>query len=210
MYCNYIYFNIFLCFIIFFVIIKMLNKNILNLKGNLLMAMPDIGDQRFTESVIFICEHNKHGAMGLVINSTKSELKFENILDELNIHKEPQKKIDIQSGGPVESARGFILHSNDYKIDSTIIITEHIYLTASVDIIKDIANDKGPQNIRFTLGYTGWEPGQLEREIQENTWLHTSADHTLVFSSNTDQIWKNSVKTIGINISHFNHTPGHA
>ncbi|PPR79254.1 MAG: hypothetical protein CFH01_00514 [Alphaproteobacteria bacterium MarineAlpha2_Bin1] len=174
------------------------------------MAMPDIGDERFIESVIFICDHNKNGAMGLVINSNKSELKFENILDELNIHQEPRRKIDIQSGGPVESARGFILHSNDYKIDTTIVITENIYLTASVDIIKDIARDKGPKMIRFTLGYTGWAAGQLEREIQENTWLHTSAEQTLVFSANIDEIWKNSVKTIGIDISHFNYTPGHA
>ena len=188
----------------------MLNKDILNLKGNLLMAMPDIGDQRFTGSVIFICDHNKNGAMGLVINSSKSELKFESILEELNIDHLSKKQIDIQSGGPVESARGFILHSSDYKIESTIVITKNISLTASVDIIKDIASDKGPRMIRFTLGYTGWGAGQLEKEIKQNTWLHTSANDSLVFSANIDEIWKNSVKTIGIDISHFNYTPGHA
>ena len=190
--------------------LKMFDKNQFNLKGKLLIAMPDIGDERFKESVIIICDHNMYGSMGIVINSHDSSLNFKGILDELQIEQSTNKIITIQSGGPVESSRGFILHSNDYKIESTNFITEDIFLTASIEIIKDIACDKGPKNIKFTLGYAGWNAGQLEKEIQQNLWLHTSARDSLVFSSNVDNIWSNSVKTLGIDISHLNHIPGHA
>ena len=188
----------------------MFDKNQFNLKGKLLIAMPDMGDKRFKESVIIICDHNIYGSMGLVINSHDSSLNFTNILDELEIPKNTNKAVSILSGGPVESSRGFILHSNDYRIESTIFITENIYLTASIEIIKDIAYDKGPEKIKFTLGYAGWDAGQLEKEIQQNLWLHTSARDSLVFSKNVNNIWSNSVKTIGIDVSHLNHVPGHA
>ena len=187
-----------------------MHKNNLNLKGQLLIAMPNIGDQRFNESVIFICDHTSDGAMGLVINLVQENMDFNNILQDLDIPKITSNSIDIQSGGPVDSTRGFIIHSNDYYIESTIFVTKDILVTASIDIIKDIANNSGPNKIKFTLGYTGWAAGQLEEEMQQNIWLNTSAKESLVFSTDLKNIWRESVGALGINISYFSSTPGHA
>ena len=181
------------------------------LKGKLLISMPGMADYRFNEAVIYICAHSSDGAMGLVINHLAKDNHLSNLLEDMNINT--SKLIDnikLQSGGPVETIRGFVLHSNDYYSSNTIKITNEVYLTSSVDILKAISKGDGPKKTIIALGYAGWGPGQLEEEIQENIWLHAQADNELLFNCDLDKKWQESVNRIGINLSRFSINPGHA
>lgn len=170
------------------------------LDGHLLIAMPGMGDMRFQRSVIFLCAHSSEGAMGLIVNKPASDLNFSDLLSQLKI--EPQvdvKRIRVHFGGPVEHGRGFVLHSSDYQVeDSSLSVSPGFAMTATVDILQDIANGAGPERALLALGYAGWGPGQLESEIQANGWLIAPADKDLVFGHPDPEKWSAALRSISI------------
>ncbi|HJZ44777.1 MAG TPA: YqgE/AlgH family protein [Hyphomicrobiaceae bacterium] len=187
------------------------------LDGQLLVAMPIMTDKRFARSVIYMCAHSAEGAMGLIINQRAPHISFGELLEQLSIEggngedKPDLADIDVHVGGPVETGRGFVLHSSDYYVaESTLPIDEGVSLTATIDILKAIAGGKGPGKAILALGYAGWRPGQLEHEIQANGWLHCPADLDLLFDRDLDQKYERAMSKIGIDPSHLVSEAGHA
>ena len=181
------------------------------LTGNLLLAMPQMQDERFIRSVVYICAHTSDGAMGLVINKIVDSVSFPELLDQLNISSEsPSREIRVHFGGPVETGRGFVLHSADFVQDATLVINEYVALTATIDILKSIADGKGPEKSILALGYAGWAPGQLDQEIQSNGWLNLPADNKLVFDNKPENIWESAMGKIGIDFNKLSGQAGHA
>ena len=182
------------------------------LDRQLLIAMPAMGDPRFTRTVIYMCSHNAEGAMGLVINKPYPGLTFPNLPTQLGIEPTIDNDIVVRLGGPVETGRGFVLHSTDYMRQGSVPLDESmgIGLTATLDVLRAIATGTGPQRSLFALGYAGWGPGQLDAEIQENAWLAAPADTDLVFNSDLDALWDRAVKKIGIDVSKLASAAGHA
>ena len=181
------------------------------LTGQLLIAMPNMRDPRFTRTVIFVCAHNADGAMGLVVNRLVGSVTFPDLLDQLGIDTEAvTEEIRIHFGGPVESGRGFVLHSGEYHHASTLQIAEQMALTATVDILQDIAKDAGPRRSLLALGYAGWGPGQLDAEIQSNGWLNVSADEELVFDEDLDGKWERAINKLGVDPALLSGDAGHA
>ena len=181
------------------------------LTGQLLIAMPQMSDPRFARSVIYMCAHSAEGAMGLVVNRALGSITFPDLLAQLNIDNSGVKdEVGVLFGGPVESGRGFVLHSADYAHDSTLKVDDDVGLTATVDILKDIADGSGPRNCMLALGYAGWAPGQLDIEIQANGWLHVNADDDLVFGRELDDKWERAVAKVGIDFSQLSSQSGHA
>ncbi len=181
------------------------------LTGQLLLAMPAMEDERFTRSVVYICAHTADGAMGLIINRLNSSISFPALLNQLGISTEADvPNIQIFGGGPVEVGRGFVLHSADYVQDSTLVVSETIALTATVDVLSAIAEQRGPRSNLIALGYAGWGPGQLEAEIQNNGWLTVEADEQLVFNTDINMKWPRAMAKIGVNISMLSTDAGHA
>jgi putative transcriptional regulator len=187
------------------------------LDGQLLLAMPGMPDERFTRAVVYICAHSPEGAMGLIINQPASNIEFPALLDQLEITPksirlpEAAEKFPVLKGGPVETGRGFVLHSSDFYIDkSTLPIDEGICLTATVDILRAIANGEGPRNAVLALGYAGWGAGQLETEINENGWLHCPPDLDLVFDGRFETKYDRALRKIGIDPAMLSSEAGHA
>jgi putative transcriptional regulator len=189
------------------------------LDGQLLLAMPVMTDPRFARSVIYMCAHSEDGAMGLVINQRASHISFPDLLSKLNIvpsHLEGSaaegvRGMSIHVGGPVETGRGFVLHSSDYFVnDSTLPIEDGVCLTATIDILKAIAAGNGPNRAILALGYAGWSPGQLESEIQANGWLNCPADPELIFNTDIESKYTRAMAKIGIDPSHLVSDAGHA
>ena len=189
------------------------------LDGQLLIAMPVMSDPRFARSVIYMCAHSEDGAMGLIINQRASHISFPDLLERLGIINENDEAtitdevghMSIHVGGPVETGRGFVLHSSDYFAeDSTLPIEDGVCLTATIDILKAIAAGQGPDRAILALGYAGWSPGQLESEIQANGWLSCPADPDIVFDPNLEAKYARALAKIGIDPSHLVSDVGHA
>jgi putative transcriptional regulator len=188
------------------------------LEGQLLVAMPVMTDRRFARSVIYMCAHSAEGAMGLIVNQRAPHIGFRELLKQLKIAPSNGDEIlvgradmDVHVGGPVETGRGFVLHSSDYyAADSTLAIDEGVSLTATIDILKAIAAGKGPDKAILALGYAGWRAGQLESEIAANGWLHCPADLDLLFDRNLEQKYERAMSKIGIDPSHLVSEAGHA
>src|ERR1700682_6632802 len=164
------------------------------LDGQMLIAMPAMRDERFARSLIYVCAHSSEGAMGIVVNQPAANIRFPDLLVQLDVIPAadliqlPRKAgtVKVLKGGPVETGRGFVLHSADFFIEnSTLPIDEGICLTATLDILKAIARGDGPASAVLALGYAGWAPGQLETEIHQNGWLHCAADRELIFRTDT-------------------------
>lgn len=170
------------------------------LDGQLLIAMPGMGDLRFERSVIFLCAHSADGAMGLIVNKPAPELSFSDLLGQLKIEARVDVKgIRVHFGGPVEHGRGFVLHSSDYSVEeSSLSVSPEFAMTATVDILQDIARGEGPAHALLALGYAGWGPGQLESEIQANGWLTAPADEKLVFGHADPDKWGAALRSISI------------
>ena len=169
------------------------------LSGQLLVAMPSMTDPRFEKSVVYVCAHNSDGAMGLVVNRPIESLTFPELLEQLEIEAEEcGDPIRVLFGGPVEQARGFVLHSPDYFQDASLIVDDNVALTATTDILRAIAEGSGPHNCLLALGYAGWGPGQLDTEIKGNGWLNVNADEALVFGLDPDDKWEGAMAKIGI------------
>jgi putative transcriptional regulator len=189
------------------------------LDGQMLIAMPSMRDERFTRSVIYVCAHSSEGAMGIIVNQPAANINFPDLLVQLEVIPAadliqlPRRAgtVKVLRGGPVETGRGFVLHSADFFIEnSTLPIDEGICLTATLDILKAIARGDGPASALLALGYAGWAPGQLETEIQENGWLHCSADPELIFGMDTDAKYEKALKKIGIDLGMLSSEAGHA
>jgi putative transcriptional regulator len=189
------------------------------LDGKLLIAMPGIGDPRFDRSVIFLCAHSADGAMGIVINKVAQNITFPDLLSRLDLLP-PESRITlderlsqmpVQFGGPVETGRGFVLHTTDYySADTTLPISERVGLTATLDVLRAIAKGEGPRRSLLALGYSGWGPGQLENEIQRNGWLHCEADEELIFTIANEQKYQAALEKIGIDPRMLSTDAGHA
>ena len=181
------------------------------LTGQFLIAMPTMGDPRFERTVIYMCAHSADGAMGLVVNRVASEIDFPELLNQLEIETDGIKKpIPVLTGGPVETGRGFVLHSMDYSQDSTLKVTDEVGLTATVDILRAIAEGEGPVKSLLTLGYAGWSSGQLDNEIQANGWLNVSSDTSILFDEDLNSKWDRAVRKVGIDPSFLSVEAGHA
>ena len=183
----------------------------LYLTGHLLVAMPQMRDPRFARSVIYVCAHSADGAMGLVVNRRVGSITFDDLLQQLKIG--PNKRHDeirIHFGGPVEQGRGFVLHSSDYLQSGSLRVDDQVALTATLDILKELAAGGGPRRSLLALGYAGWGPGQLDAEIQANGWLSVSSDEDLVFDADLDHKWERAIGKIGIDFSQLSSEAGHA
>src|SRR6266853_5645710 len=189
------------------------------LDGQMLIAMPSMRDERFARTLIYICAHSSEGAMGIVVNQPASNIKFPDLLVQLDVISDTDLiqlppsagAVQVLKGGPVEPGRGFVLHSSDFFIEnSTLPIDEGICLTATLDILKAIARGAGPQSAILALGYAGWAPGQLENEIQHNGWLHCAADAELIFGQDIGGKYEKALRKIGIDLGMLSSEAGHA
>ena len=182
------------------------------LQGKLLIALPGMGDPRFERSVIYMCAHSASGAMGLIVNKAIEGLGFQDLLRRLDLPvSERVPNSPVLFGGPVETERGFVLHSGEYGgTESTLPISPEISLTATLDILRAISEGRGPRNAVFALGYAGWSPGQIESEIQGNGWIHCDADASLVFGAEMDSKWSVALRKLGIDISGLSAHAGRA
>lgn len=179
--------------------------------GHLLAAMPQMEDPRFERSVIYLCAHNAEGAMGLVVNRLFDAITFPDLLEQLSIETGPKtEQIRVHFGGPVESGRGFVLHSDDYVRDGTLKVRTGFALTATVDILKAIAVGEGPRRSLLALGYSGWGPGQLESEIAANGWLVVPADPTIVFDQELEDKWQRALAATGVSVASLSGVSGRA
>lgn len=182
-----------------------------SLQGKLLIAMPSMGDPRFERTVIYMCEHTSEQAMGLVINQPNEAVSFEDLMEQFDITPQTSGEgIQIHTGGPLETSRGFVLHSADYVQRGSMVISETVALTANVDILRAIAGHQGPRHSLLALGYAGWSPGQLENELIQNSWLHTEADEELLFCTEPSQKWLRAMSKLGIDVSLLSPEIGHA
>jgi len=189
------------------------------LDGQMLIAMPAMQDERFARSLIYICAHSSEGAMGIVVNQVASNINFPDLLVQLEVIPAAELielpkqagAVKVLKGGPVETGRGFVLHSADFYIEnSTLPIDEGICLTATLDILKAIARGNGPESAVLALGYAGWGAGQLENEIQENGWLHCAPDSDLIFGTDTDGKYEKALRKLGIGLGQLSSEAGHA
>jgi putative transcriptional regulator len=189
------------------------------LDGQLLIAMPSMKDPRFERAVILMCAHSEDGAMGIILNQPTPEISFADLLDQLEIDDEEEltplegdlaiKPVHV--GGPVETSRGFVLHSSDYNADdSTLPIKSGICLTATIEILRAIAQNKGPKQSFLALGYAGWAPGQLENELLSNGWLNCAVDLDLIFENGLDDKYDQALALLGIDASFLVSDAGHA
>ena len=182
-----------------------------SLAGQLLVAMPQMADARFERSVIYLCAHSAEGALGLVINRPFRKLNFADLLEQLEIERGPDARpISVLAGGPVEEGRGFVLHSDDYLRDDTLKVEGGFALTATIEILKAMARGDGPARSILALGYSGWGPGQLEREITENGWLNVPADPNLVFDAALDTKWERALAKLRVTPASLSGASGRA
>ena len=181
------------------------------LTGQLLIAMPGMSDPRFVRTVIYMCAHSDEGAMGLVINKPMPSITFVELLEQLGIDCESAADDDkVHFGGPVEAGRGFVLHSDDFRHEGTMVVDNGIALSATIDVLRAIAEGAGPRHHLLALGYAGWGPGQLDAEIQANGWLHAPADDELVFDRDLSSKWERAIAKLGISPAMLSGDAGHA
>ncbi|PWE32310.1 YqgE/AlgH family protein [Maritimibacter sp. 55A14] len=182
------------------------------LDGQFLIAMPGMGDPRFERSVIFVCAHSAEGAMGLIVNKPAPDLRFSDLLEQLEIPAgRDTSAIRVHIGGPVEHGRGFVLHSNEYSSPaSTLRVDDRFGMTATLDILEDISQGQGPRACLLALGYAGWGPGQLEAEIQRNGWLTCDASPDIVFGLADHEKWGAALESMGISPSFLSSDGGTA
>ena len=182
------------------------------LEGKLLIAMPGMSDPRFEKSVILMCAHSAEGAMGLIVNKPIEGLGFRDLVENMEIRVTRNgPDSPVLFGGPVETSRGFVLHSADYEAgQATMPVTEDVSLTATLDILREMAEGRGPDKAVFALGYAGWGPGQIEDEIRLNGWVHCDADSKIIFNPDFNGKWSAALRQLGIDLSVLSHHTGRA
>jgi putative transcriptional regulator len=182
-----------------------------SLAGHLLIATAVVQDSCFARSVIYLCAHNETGAMGIIVNYPVENIGIKDIFEQLDIEsKNSLHDFPIHFGGPVEANRGFVVHSSEYATDESLIQKDGIAVTASVSILQELAQGKGPAQGMLVLGYAGWSPGQLEAEIEGGSWIVVPASTQLVFDTNNETKWNVALSTLGIDMGHFSTVVGHA
>jgi putative transcriptional regulator len=188
-------------------------------EGKVLIASPSLRDGIFTRAVVYMCAHRGDGAMGIVVNQRASEIRLSKLLVQLDIVKETEairlpRRVDeirVLRGGPVDTGRGFVLHSSDYvSSDSTLQIADDVSMTATLDVLRAIANGEGPARAALALGCAGWAPGQLEGEILANSWLIGPADRELLFGDDFAGKYDHALGLIGARAEHLSSDAGHA
>ena len=181
------------------------------LTGKLLVSTPFMTDTRFYQSVIYICGHDEKGAMGFILNKPLMSIFSKDLLEQLNIsYPNTLKNRPIYYGGPVEIGRGFVLHSAEYQHDATVGINENFSITATLEILQDLAYDRGPLRSALMLGYSGWSEGHLDEELQENQWLVLSGEVDFIFKEDKDNMWMEAYQKLGIDPGHMSMETGHA
>ncbi len=188
------------------------------LDSRMLIAMPSMSDARFERSLIYVCAHSENGAMGIIVNKLIPMMSFFDLMSSLDIVPDERHRdgngilqMPVQFGGPVEPERGFVLHTADYfTADSSLPITEKIALTATLDILRAMANGVGPMRSMLALGYAGWAPGQLEDELSRNGWLHCDADDELLFGGRHEDKYAGALRKLGVDPAMLSSDAGHA
>lgn len=181
------------------------------LTGKFLVAMPGMQDPRFEDTLVYICGHDSTGAMGLVVNKLIDSITFRGLMEQLDIEVEGGlPNVSVHFGGPIEMGRGFVLHSSDYIHESSVHINKDVTLTATIDILRDIAKGKGPKYHLLALGYTGWSPGQLEVELKNNGWLEIAGDIDILFKVPLELKRSKALIKLGIDPSMLSSVSGHA
>jgi putative transcriptional regulator len=181
------------------------------LTGQLLIAMPAMDTPQFVQSVIFMCAHTPNGAMGIVVNRPLTKPSFDDLLEQLEVQPTPPaRRISLFRGGPVDAARGLVLHTTDWTSGDSMLVDDRVALTASLDVLKAIADGGGPEQGLLALGYAGWGPGQLDREMQENAWLTAPATLDLLFDRNHDTKWRRAMAQLKVDPLLLSGTAGHA
>jgi putative transcriptional regulator len=169
------------------------------LTGQLLVAMPSLRDPRFAQTVVFMVAHTAESAMGLVINRPLAGLSFDSLLEQLKVEPcPPLRRIRIHAGGPVETAKGFVLHTADWVQEGSLLIDDRFALTSSIDVLKAIARGEGPRQGILALGYAGWGPGQLDAEILQNAWLSVPAEEDFVFADDLGAMWRGALASLKV------------
>lgn len=181
-----------------------------SLTGRFLIAMPQMGDPRFARSVVFLCAHGDEGAMGLIVNKVADGVGFDDLLDQLGIEGATINALTIHNGGPVETGRGFVLHSRDYFDEGSVGVTDNIALTATIEVLRAIAQGGGPRKRLLALGYAGWGEGQLESEIQANGWLIADADEHILFDEDLERKWDKALAKLGVDPAALSGASGRA
>ena len=183
----------------------------MNLTGQIIVSMPSLEDERFYKTVIYICAHSSEGSMGIIINKKIDYDLYPYLLQQLGIDKPlNNKKLFIRYGGPVESGRGFVLHSDDMVRKETLNIDKGVALTSTAEFFDDLSKGKGPKNCILALGYAGWQPGQLESEIMRNSWMSLSVDNSFLFDDQVSRKWSQAYKLMGIDPNSLSFESGHA
>ncbi len=181
----------------------------MNLTGQFLISMPSLEDERFEKTVIYMCAHSKDGAMGIIINKKIDYDLYPDLLEQLGIDKPMlNKKLLIRYGGPVESGRGFVLHSDEVMQKETLTISNGIALTSTSEFFEDLSKGKGPKHIILALGYAGWGPGQIELELASNSWLTLEADSDFIFDERVSNKWKDAYGLLGVDTNKLSFNSG--
>ncbi len=181
------------------------------IEGQLLVAVPHMEDPRFQHSVIYMCSHDSDGAVGLIVNKLIEHIPFGDLLRQLEVAGDWQDKhIRVHFGGPVEPGRGFVLHSPEYSVEGTKKVSGGMALTGTTEILRDLALGKGPKQSLLALGYAGWGPGQLDREIQQNGWLVVGCDAPLLFDADLEGKWERAIAKLGFEPGALTHVAGRA
>jgi len=171
----------------------------MSLTGQILIAMPQMGDPRFSQSVIFLCAHTPDGAMGIIVNRPLNKPDFSDLLKQLEIEPHPPaRRIALGTGGPVDHNRGFVLHSTDWATEGSMDVDGEHMLTSSLDILKAIALGGGPKQCFLALGYAGWDAGQLDEEFLQNAWLNAPADDQILFDSANETKWQRALAKLRV------------
>jgi len=190
----------------------MTSKPTIGLSNHFLISTPKLNDSVFGQSVVYICEHNEQGTMGLKINHSLP-LKLEDMFSQLKIpcHEDIAKNTLLLDGGPVNVQQGFILHDTKQEEWETCLeVTEHLFVTTSKDILNTIADKKLEGQYIVVLGYSGWSPGQIENELKDNAWMTIPASSDIIFNPDKSKIWQHCIDQLGFDLSQLSHTTGNA
>lgn len=182
----------------------------MNLTGQVIVSMPSLQDERFHKTVIYMCAHSSEGSMGIIINKKIDYDLFPNLLEQLGIDKPVNNKLFLRYGGPVESGRGFVLHSDDIVQKETLNISKGVALTSTSEFFEDLVKGNGPKNSILALGYAGWQPGQLESEIIQNSWMSLSVEANFLFDDKLSKKWNEAYKLLGVNPLNLSSDSGRA
>jgi len=191
---------------------KPMNASDSTLVGKLLIAMPDMSDPRFANTVIYMCAHSDEGGMGLIVNKPQPDVKFSKLLAQMEIPASiAVRDVPVHFGGPVDQQRGFVLHSDDYASEiGTLEVDENYRMTATLQVLEDLAKGEGPEKSMMALGYAGWGPGQLEYEIGQNGWLTCAPDDDILFGAKNEGKWAAALKLLGVDPLLLSATAGRA